>query len=407
MREPAVAMPEPSQPQAEIAGTPRGNVKRPGVLMLISHFPPAVGGAERQAHRLAAGLARAGHRVTVLTLARPGAPTREVRDGIAVERTLTSTGRGALFAATYGASLLRHLRRLHPGHAVLHAHHLYLEAMAAACFSLRAGLPAIAKVACGGPDGDFARLKRTGLTLSLPLLRRLRRVVAISAETETELLAHNFAADRIVRIPNGVDQIRFAPAPNPEVASRQMGFGPETVLFLGRLDAQKGLDVALDAWALVAARRPAARLLLAGDGPARTALEEKARELGLTGRARFLGTRPDPERLLQACQILVLPSRSEGMSNALLEAMATGLACVASRIGGNTDLVEHGVTGLLTPPGDAASLADALCALLEDKVLRGRLGTAARAAAVARYGMDRVVRDYMELYTALTGDVAR
>jgi glycosyltransferase involved in cell wall biosynthesis len=80
---------------------------------------------------------------------------------------------------------------------------------------------------------------------------------------------------------------------------------------------------------------------------------------------------------------------------------------VASRIGGNTDLVEHGVTGLLTPPGDAASLADALCALLEDKVLRGRLGTAARAAAVARYGMDRVVRDYMELYTALTGDVAR
>ncbi len=378
------------------------NAGRPGILMIISHFPPAVGGTERQAHELAIRLAQAGYPVTVLTLARLGAPAREMRGGVTIERTLTGRGRGVLYAASYGGSLLRHMRRLRRRHAVLHAHHLYLEAVAAAWFSLRAGLPAIAKVAGGGPNGDFARLKRTGLAMSLPLLRRLRRVVAISAETEAELLSHGFEANRIARISNGVDTNRFAPAPDPEAAGQTMGFGSETVLFLGRLDALKGLDVALDAWARVAAKRPTAQFLLAGDGPARTALESQARELGLSKQVRFLGTRHDSERLLQACQIFVLPSRSEGLSNALLEAMATGLACVASRIGGNTDLVEHGVTGLLTPPGDAATLADMLCALLEEASLRNRLGTAARAAVIERYGMDRVVREYIDLYTTLT-----
>lgn len=407
MREPAVALPDLARPRAEITGGSRENVKRPGVLMLISHFPPAVGGTERQAYGLAAGLAGLGHRVTVLTLARPGAPARELLDGVAVERALSGEGRGIVFALTYGVSLLRHVRRLRPGHAVLHAHHLYLEAMATAWVDLRIGLPAMAKVACGGPDGDFARLRRTGLAWGLPLLRRLHRVVAVSGETEVELLAHGFAADRIVRIPNGVDPIRFAPALDSEAARQQMGLGPETVLFLGRLDAQKGLDVALDAWARVIARRPAAHLVLAGDGPARTALEKKARELGLAERVRFLGTRPDPERLLQAGRIFVLPSRSEGMSNALLEAMATGLGCVATRIGGNSDLMEHGGTGLLVPPGDSEALADALLALLEDVGLRIRLGAAARAAVIERYGMDRVVREYMDLYTTLTGGAGR
>jgi L-malate glycosyltransferase len=373
----------------------------PGVLMVISHFAPAVGGTETQARTLAAGLVALGHRVTVLTTARAGAPTRETMEGIRVERSLAGRGRGAVFALTYLASLRRGLRRLCRDHGVLHAYHLYLEAMAAAYLGMRTGLPTIAKVACGGVDGDFARLRRTGFSATLPLLRRLSRVVAISAETESEFLAHGFAPARIAQIPNGVDTGHFTPAPDSEAARRQVGLDLETVLFLGRLDAQKGLDVALQAWVRVISRRPAARLALAGDGPARAALEAEVRELGLSKHVRFLGTRSDPEKLLQASQIFILPSRSEGMPNALLEAMATGLPCVASRIGGNCDLVTHGLTGLLTPPGDAVTLADALYALLDDRSLRNRLGTAARATVIERYGMDRVVRQYMDLYAAL------
>jgi glycosyltransferase involved in cell wall biosynthesis len=298
-------------------------------------------------------------------------------------------------------SLLRHLRRLRTGHAILHAHHLYLEAMAAAWVGLWSGLPAIAKAAGGGTSGDLARLRRTRLAWALALLRRLDRVVAVSAEITAELAAHGFPADRIVRIPNGVDPVRFAPAPDAGAARQRIGLGPETALFLGRLDVEKGLDVALTAWTQVSARRPSARLVVAGDGPARAALEEQARELGLGGSVRFLGARRDPERLLQASPIFLLPSRSEGMSNALLEAMATGLACVATRTGGNADVVEHEITGLLTSPGDAAAMAEALSLLLEDGSLRNRLGGAARAVVLERYAMDRIVQQYADLYFEL------
>ena len=396
-------MPEPVPHRLKGGGVSRMAGERTGILMVISHFPPAVGGTERQAHSLAAGLVRAGHRVTVVTLARTDAPPREVLDGVRVERTLIARGCGLAFAATYGLSLLRHLRRLRSDHVIFHAHHLYLEAMAASWAGMRTGLPAIAKVACGGPDGDFARLRRTRTSIGLPLLRRLRCVVALSTETQAELLTHGFAPERIARIPNGVDLVRFAPVTDLTTAQTRVGLGPETVLFLGRLDPQKGLDVALAAWARVVARRPTAQLVLAGDGPARRMLETQVGTVGLGASVRFLGARPDPEALLGASQVFLLPSRSEGLSNALLEAMATGLACVASRIGGNSDVLEHGVTGLLIPTGDPGALADALDALLDDASLRSRLGTAARAVALDQYGMDRVIQQYADLYAGLVG----
>jgi len=404
MADPGAATRGLARSRARTASGSRQDRQPPGILMLISHFSPAVGGTENQAFYLAGGLAGAGHRVTVLTLARPGAPARETLDGVMIERALRGLGHGVVFAVTYGASLLRHLRRLRASHAILHAHHLYLEAMAAALVGLRAGLPTVAKVACGGLYGDFARLHRTGLAGGQPLLRRLSRVVAISEEINGELLAHGFAPNRIAHIPNGVDVRRFAPAQDPDLARRQVGLGSETVLFLGRLDSQKGLETALTAWARVAAKRPSAQLVFAGDGPARNALETQARGAGFGEQVRFLGTRSDPGRLLQASQLFLLPSKSEGISNALLEAMATGVACVASRVGGNCEVLEHGVSGLLVPPGDAAALADAVVTLLEDEALRKRLGTAARIATIERYGVDRMVRRYVHLYTELAGE---
>jgi glycosyltransferase involved in cell wall biosynthesis len=375
----------------------------PGVLMAISHFAPTIGGTEGQARALAAGLVRLGHRVTVLTQARPDAPPVEVVDGIAVERRLTGRGRGAVFGLTYVASLLRHLRRLAPGHEVLHAHHLYLEALAAAWIGRRLGLAAIAKPACAGADGDLARLRRTRVACALPLLRGLDRVVAISRQVREELLADRFDPARIVEIPNGVDTRRFAPPPDATQAAAELPAAPETVVFLGRLEAQKGTEAMLSAWARVLSRRPSAELLIAGDGPLRDSLERRVRDLGIGDRVRFLGVCGAPDRLLQASRAFLLPSRAEGLSNALLEAMATGLPCVASRIGGNTDLIEDGRTGLLVPPEDVEALADALLAILQDPERGRRLGRAARAAVVERFGMEAVLQRYAALYRSLAG----
>lgn len=373
----------------------------PAALMLVSHFAPAVGGTEGQARALAAGLVRLGHRVTVLTLARSDAPSAEVVDGIRVERRLTGHGRGAVFGLTYGASLLTNLRRLLPGHGVLHAHHLYLEALAAAWAGRRHGRAVLAKAACAGVDGDLSRLRRTRLGWTLPVLRGVDRVVAVSRQVREELIGHGFSPARIADIPNGVDTERFSPPADPARATGGFGVGAEGVGYLGRLDVQKGVETMLAAWARVVRRRPAAELLVAGDGPLRDALAGQARVLGIAAQVRWLGPCAAPERFLQACRLFLLPSRAEGLSNALLEAMATGLPCVASRIGGNTDLIEDGRTGLLVPPGDAGALADGVLAILEDPERGRRVGAAARAVAVERFGMASVVRRYAELYRSL------
>jgi len=371
--------------------------------MLISHFTPVVGGMETLALQLGRGLVQRGYPITVVTQRPPGTAVCEDISGIQVHRVLSGRGRGIVYALTYLASLLRALVRLHRQYRVLHANHLYLEALGAALVGSVAKVPALAVNACGGVFGDFARLRKTRMILALPLLRRLDCVVALSREIRDELTAHGFAPGQIVQIPMGVDVERFVPAVEPGAARDQAGLGPETVLCLGRLDPQKGLEDALVAWAHVTVQKPAAQLVLVGDGPSRYALEAQARALGLEGRVRFLGLRRDPEILLQGSQVFLFPSRSEGMPNALLEAMATGLPCVASRIGGNSDLVEHGVSGMLIPPGDVRALAEAVITLLDDPSLRNRLGTLARRVAVEQYSMDRIVRQYAELYADLTG----
>ena len=222
--------------------------RRPGILMLSSHFPPAVGGSEIQAFQLGRELVRLGFPVSVLTQPHPGCPASESLSGVRVLRVVVGRARGPVYPLTYLGSLLRHIAAQRKAHGILHAHHLYLEAMAVAAFRTCQKMPSLAKVACGGPFGDFARLQRTGADLALPLLRRLDRVVALSQKIRHELISVGFVAGKIAQIPNGTDATRFAPVPDPAAAQSAAGFGVETVLFLGRLDSQKGLVVALSAW---------------------------------------------------------------------------------------------------------------------------------------------------------------
>ncbi len=182
---------------------------------------------------------------------------------------------------------------------------------------------------------------------------------------------------------NPVDRRRFyRPSIEQRAASRaELGLLPETpvAVTVGRLDWLKGVDLQVAAWPAVRRTVPAAVLLIAGEGPERAALElEAARQ----GRAvRFLGFRDDVERLLWAADVAVLSSRQEALSLAAVEAMATGLPVVATAVGGSPEVVRDGVTGLIVPPEDPASLAQALSALLADPALRARLADRADRAA--------------------------
>jgi glycosyltransferase involved in cell wall biosynthesis len=168
----------------------------------------------------------------------------------------------------------------------------------------------------------------------------------------------------------------------------------------------KGVEYFLDAAALLAPRFPEVRFLIVGDGAGRNELEAHAGRLGLAERVTFTGFRTDVPDLLPEAAISVLPSLSEGLSNSLLESMAAGVPVVAARVGGNPEIVEHDVSGLLVPVRDSAALAGAISTLLEDPQLAARLGEAGRRRVAELFSMERSLSEVEGLYERLVGNAA-
>jgi glycosyltransferase involved in cell wall biosynthesis len=235
-----------------------------------------------------------------------------------------------------------------------------------------------------------------------PLQRRIHNavlrladhvVVNTEAVAETLETAGIVARTRIVVIPNGVDDTRFSGMPGEE-----RPFGPTIIGTLAVLRPEKGLLDFVHAAAHVTGRFPEARFLIWGDGPLRAQLEGVIRDLGLTGTVTLAGATLEPEAVLRQLDVFVLPSLSEACSNALLEAMATGRAVVATRVGGNPALVEDQVTGLLVPPGDPAALAKAVIRFIEDPALAAGLAARSQQRVRAEFGMDRMLARVQALY---------
>jgi glycosyltransferase involved in cell wall biosynthesis len=143
------------------------------------------------------------------------------------------------------------------------------------------------------------------------------------------------------------------------------------------------------------------RLIIAGTGPLKEPLNELAGQLGIQHKIRLLGARTDIPEVLNALDLFVLPSLSEGMPNAVLEAMACGLPVVATEVGGVSEVVEHGVTGLLVPSEDEEALASRLEELVCSETKRQMLGKNARERALACFSLDKMVRAYEQLYVSL------
>jgi len=182
-----------------------------------------------------------------------------------------------------------------------------------------------------------------------------------------------------------------------------VGDDEQVVIAVGRLSCQKGHAVLFDAVPDILRRFPKTVFVLVGDGPARQELARQAERMGIQRRVRFLGTRPDVFRLLAAADVFVMPSLSEGMPVALLEAMGMGLPLVASALDGIASVITDGEQGVLVPPGDAEALAVALQELLARPELRRQLGERARRHVRAHYTLDRMCEQYEELFLQFAG----
>lgn len=231
------------------------------------------------------------------------------------------------------------------------------------------------------------------------LNRRADAVVTNSASNLAWLTAHRMAApERLHFVPNGIDLERFAAAP-PFAWDPARRAGRAVVGTVANLTPAKRPEAFL-ALAAALAPRGDALFLHVGDGPLRSRLEREAAERGLRDRLVHLGAREDVPAFLCALDVFVLASASEGMPNALMEAMAAGRACVATDVGDCGRLVEDGKTGFLVSPRDPAALVERVERLLGDAALRRRLGFAAHERSRG-FGLPEMVARYDALYRAL------
>jgi glycosyltransferase involved in cell wall biosynthesis len=369
------------------------------LMVLESDFTPqGGGGAESQVRTLALHLLRTGQQVAVVTplLARGPQVTAERCGGIPVGRIryprLPTVG-AAVMCLRLGAFLFGHGRRYDAWHVHI-GHHLG----AVTCLvGALVGKPVVVKIS-GSWELEQGVMAPGGRKLLDRLARRwLKRataVQAISTRLAAELRRQGFPAERILVLPNAVDTARFGVRAGPRAAG-----APFTAVFVGRLVAEKELGMLLEAWAAAFSTGEAARLRLVGGGPLEGALRAQVERLGLSGQVEFLGHRDRVEEVLAEADVGVLPSRIEGLSNTLLEFMASGLPALASRVSGSEDLVVTGRNGWLFDVADVAALA---AALREAQSLPPErlavMGRQARIDVEAVASLDVVVGKLLSLY---------
>jgi glycosyltransferase involved in cell wall biosynthesis len=367
------------------------------VVYLIDKLHRA--GAQVHLGQLAAGLDRERFETEVICLLEGGPVADELRArGVRVE----VLGLGILYAPRGLAGLSRLARCLRRSRAdVLHT---YL--VSANIYGTLAGrLGRVPAVITSRRDTGFSRNWRLRLFEEWLVNPLVDRVVAVSpAVADSARGERGLHADRIVTIENGVDVAAQEPERGlREEARRSWGLTAEDAAIgvVGHHSPIKGHADFLYAAALIVAADRRARFFLIGDGPLRPSLEALAGKLGIADRVVFTGARQDVPRLLAMLDVVVLPSHAEGMSNALLEAMAMGRPVVATAVGGNPDVVRDHVTGLLVPPRDPQALAAGVAEMLADPGTAADLGAAARCWVRENLSRERMLRRYEELYLSL------
>jgi glycosyltransferase involved in cell wall biosynthesis len=351
-----------------------------------------LGGAEQVVIRLAAGLDRSRFESLVCCLDEPGPfASQAERQGIEV---VALGKRGPLDLRVIGRlrSLLQ--RRCID---VVHTHLWGADFWG----RLTARLASTAAVVTTAHNVDSWK-RGHHLALDRWLARGTSRLVAVSRQVREFYEARGVGRGRWQVIHNGVAEAATRERSRPP-ALQEMGAAPEDplVAFVGRLVPAKGPGVFLDAVAQAALRLPSLRAMVVGDGPLRGELQERAGRLGLHGRVWFAGLRHDVPELLAGVDALAFASEREGLSIAMLEAMAAGVPVVATAVGGTPELIESGVSGILVAPGQAAALADGIVSLVGSREQARRIGEAARARVREHFSLRRMLEDYEGVYAGV------
>ena len=377
------------------------------IALITRRYPPLIGGAEKVLSYLARALAEEGPEVTVLTAHPPGLNVPETetlempRGGgwLTVVRLPTSRLR---FLGTW--LYMRNLRRWLATHEldIAYVSMLKHDAYVTVGEGARRGFHVVLRPEGAGATGDVAWQSwgRFGRRIA-ERCKMADAIVSISSAVAGELRSAGYDPSRIHALPNGV------PIPDPPWQRRAEWRSSPRAVFVGRLAKEKGLDTLLTAWPAVLSAFPKARLTLLGEGPERAALEGQVSALGLGDFVELPGMSDDPERALRGCDLFVLPSREEGMSVALLEAMALGIPLVASSIPGNRRLIQDFQHGRLVPPDDPDGLARVMIEQWSNFDRAFHMTRAARRRVIDEFSIGAMARRHLELFRGLVEARAR
>lgn len=266
---------------------------------------------------------------------------------------------------------------------------------------------AIPAAKMAGVPVTIAAIRDTGAHIS-PLQQRAQRVICAMADcvlvnasaVEEWLVGQGYRRDKIRIIRNG---IIFTPADSPSGIRQEFAL-PGNARLIGvicRLYAAKGVQYFVEAAASVAARFDDVRFLIVGDGTEKAVLQAQAERLGIERKVIFTGFRTDTSKILSELSMSVLPSLTEGLSNTLLESMAAGVPVVATRVGGNPEIIVDGETGILVPSRNSEALAHAMCQLLEKPELADTMGRAGKQRIADHFSVEQTVRQTEHLYSDL------
>jgi glycosyltransferase involved in cell wall biosynthesis len=310
---------------------------------------------------------------------------------------------GLIYIFTLGLFLLIHWRQ----YDLIHVHQALYPAFVSVFIGKQIlGKPVIVKTASSGKTSDLKLLRKFPLgSFQLRyLLRKMDCLVAVSKMSGKDFVEYGYPESKIMFIPNGVEiALENASQSNPST----------NVVTMTRFSEEKGVDILFEAWSKIVQKERNLRLIVIGDGPLKSKLQKMSQSLRISESVEFAGLIGDVARYLSYADIFVLPSRTEGMSNALLEAMSYGSPCIATKVGGNSELLgeedkeiplgEYIIArnGILVNPNDVKGLSEAILYFIQNQHQREEMGRRSREFVKKNYSIDSVADRYIALYQSM------
>jgi glycosyltransferase involved in cell wall biosynthesis len=381
-------------------------IRKLKILMIAPQFRPLAGGYERAAERLSIALADRGHTVQIVTERREQAWPKCEPIGKANLRRLWCVYKPRVHKLTTLFSLASYLLLNGWRYQVWHVHQYGDDAGLAIAMSKLLRRPVVLKITSSGSNGLAARNAQSRLPRFMKYFhQRVAAIAALTNETRDEAIAYGIPAERVHVVGNGIEIHRFQPQSDSgrELLKKQIGLpGRKIALFVGRFYEAKNTLGLVEAWSLALPKLDASwDLVLLGGGPQQDAIVEFCRQHNIQSRVHLPGHQTNVDQWLGASDLFVLSSWYEGLSNALLEAMACGLPTVSTRVSGIPELIEETNAGIGVPVGDMPAFAEAIVELAGDDERRKKAGAAAREIACRKYSLESVTSAYEALYESL------